>query len=548
MNKELEAADRLQARLAKLSELLSEDRARLPAALAERASSTATQAQGRLGHGTSHTVVALAGATGSGKSSLFNAISGHALAETGVRRPTTSVARAAVFGPDASALLDWLQIPKRDQLDDESLSGLVLVDLPDHDSTASAHKAEAERLVKVVDVLCWVVDPQKYADAALHEDFIQQYSGHGAVTLVLLNQADRLHADDLRKCLAHLNELLQGDGLLGVRTMAVSATTNDGIVDVRRELQARVAERRALVSRLDADLDWVSGDLAVACGEANPAPVSAAARDKLVRAAATVAGVDTVADAVAGTYRHRATLAVGWPPTRWVKRLRAEPLKRIGLGRGSGSGLPGGDDGETLTIPRSALPVPSTLSVSALGTAGRDLVSDVSGQLPEHWERRVREVVDPTLAALPDQLDQGIGSQPMPLQRPGWWTVLGTVQRLLALAMLVGLVWLGVLFILKWFQIPDPPMIRLGDVPLPTVLALGGGVLGFLLAVIGRQLASIGATRRREQAREQLSEGIAKTVDANVIAPLNTELEAQRRVQQRVLALGWSSTVTLKAN
>jgi energy-coupling factor transporter ATP-binding protein EcfA2 len=468
-------ADRLQSRLAKLVQLIDEDGDRLPVALGQRAQATAANAQGRLGHGTSHTVVALAGATGSGKSSLFNAISGQALAETGVRRPTTSVARAAVFGPDASPLLDWLKIQKRDQLDDESLSGLVLVDLPDHDSTAAAHKAEAERLVKVVDVLCWVVDPQKYADAALHEDFIQQYSGHGAVTLVLLNQADRLHADDLRKCLVHLNELLLGDGLHGVRTMAVSATTNEGSVDVRRELEARVAERRALVSRLDADLDWVSGDLAVSCGEANPAPVSAAARDKLVRAAATVAGVDTVADAVAGTYRHRATLAVGWPPTRWVKRLRAEPLKRIGLGRGSG--LPAGDDGETMTIPRSSLPAPSTLSVSALGTAGRDLVSDVSGQLPEHWEQRVRCVVDPTLVLLPDQLDQGIGSQPMPLQRSRWWTMLGTIQRVLALAMVAGMIWLAVLFVLRWFQIPDPPTVKLGQVPLPTLSADSWGQL-----------------------------------------------------------------------
>jgi GTP-binding protein EngB required for normal cell division len=536
MSKELEAADHLQSRLTKLVELLDEDSQRLPQPLAERAGVTAANARSRLGHGTSHTVVALAGATGSGKSSLFNAITGQALAQTGVRRPTTSVARAAVFGPDASSLLDWLQVPQRDQLDDDTLNGLVLVDLPDHDSTATAHKAEAERLVKVVDVLCWVVDPQKYADAALHEEFIQQYSGHGAVTLVLLNQADRLAPDDLRKCLAHLGDLLHGDGLQGVRTMAVSAATNEGIVDVRRELQARVAERRALVSRLDADLDWVSGDLAVACGEANPAPVSASARDKLVRAAATVAGVDTVADAVAGTYRHRATLAVGWPPTRWVKRLRAEPLKRIGLGR-SAAGLPSRDDGETLTIPRSALPTPSTLSVSALGTAGRDLIADVSGQLPEHWERRVREVVDPSLVALPDQLDRDIGSQSMPLHRPRWWTVLGTVQRLLALAMVVGLVWLAVLFVLKWFQIPDPPTVRIGQVPLPTVLALGGALLGFVIAVIGRQLASIGATRRREQAREQLSEGIAKTVDAQVITPLNTELAAQRRVQDRVRTL-----------
>jgi GTP-binding protein EngB required for normal cell division len=539
MSSALDSADRLRGRLARLDALLAEDADRLPEGLAQRASTTASNATARLGHGTTHTVVALAGATGSGKSSLFNAIAGHALAETGVRRPTTSVARAAVFGADASGLLDWLEIPKRDQLDDETLTGLVLVDLPDHDSTAAAHRAEAERLVQVVDVLCWVVDPQKYADAALHDDFIQRYSGHGAVTLVLLNQADRLSTDDLRKCLNHLNDLLMGDGLTGVRTMGVSALTGAGIDDVRRELQARVAERRALVSRLDADLDWLSGDLLVTCGEANPAPVSAASRDRLIRAAATVAGVDTVADAVAGTYRHRATLAVGWPVTRWVKRLRAEPLKRIGLTRGSGASRAGrsDDNSETLTIPRSALPTPTTASVSALGVAGRDLVSEVSTQLPDHWERRVRDVVDPALKSLPDQMDRGIGSQPMPLQRPGWWSALGVVQRLLSVAMVAGLVWLGVLFALKWFQIPDPPMVRIGQVPLPTALAVGGAALGFLLAVIGRQLAKIGASRRREQAREQLSTGIAKTVDAQVIAPLNAELAAQQRVQERVRAL-----------
>ena len=60
----------------------------------------------RLGHGVEHTVVALAGATGSGKSSLFNALAGADLSTVGVRRPTTSVTSACAWGEDASALLD----------------------------------------------------------------------------------------------------------------------------------------------------------------------------------------------------------------------------------------------------------------------------------------------------------------------------------------------------------------------------------------------------------------------------------------------------------
>jgi hypothetical protein len=379
-------------------------------------------------------------------------------------------------------------------------------------------------------VLCWVVDPQKYADAALHEGFLERFRGHSAVTLVLLNQADRLHADDVRRCLAHLGELLNDDGLHGVRTMAVSATTGMGVADVQRELSARVAERRALVSRLDADLDWLGGDLAVSIGEASPEPVRPATRERVVRAAATVAGVDVVADAVAGTYRQRAALAVGWPVTRWATRLRADPLRRLGLGRSATSV----HDDQTVTVSRSSLPAPSAIAVGALATAGRDLVSDVSGQLPDHWEQRVRSTVEPAMQRLTDRLDHGIGTQQMPVERPRWWTVLGTLQRLLAVAMVAGLVWLGVLFVLQWFQIPDPPMVRVGAFPLPTVLAFGGGVLGMLIAIVGRRAAAVGALRRRERARKQLSEGIERTVDTEVIEPLNAELEAMRSAQDRI--------------
>ena len=61
-----------------------------------------------------HTVVALAGATGSGKSSLFNALVGDAVAKVGVRRPTTSTPTAAIWGDEpVGDLLDWLGVGTR---------------------------------------------------------------------------------------------------------------------------------------------------------------------------------------------------------------------------------------------------------------------------------------------------------------------------------------------------------------------------------------------------------------------------------------------------
>jgi hypothetical protein len=154
-----------------------------------------------------HTVIALAGATGSGKSSLFNALAGGQLARISATRPTTSSPSAAVWGDDpAGELLDWLAVQRRFGVSAEpsddgstepvdslgSLDGLVLLDLPDFDSRVTSHRVEAERVLALCDVFVWVTDPQKYADALLHDEYVQQLAGHSAVMLAVLNQTDRL--------------------------------------------------------------------------------------------------------------------------------------------------------------------------------------------------------------------------------------------------------------------------------------------------------------------------------------------------------------------
>ena len=137
------------------------------------------QAESRLGLSGSHTVVAIAGGTGSGKSSLFNALAGAALSPPGVTRPTTSTASACIWPAeeDVGPLLDWLVVPRRHHIDaataDADLAGLVLLDLPDFDSTADVHRIEVDRLINVVDAFIWLLDPQKYADAAVHDRYLK---------------------------------------------------------------------------------------------------------------------------------------------------------------------------------------------------------------------------------------------------------------------------------------------------------------------------------------------------------------------------------------
>lgn len=104
----------LDDRLEALAEAADLAEGRLGPETVERARAVVTRAGVRRGLSVDHTAVTLAGATGSGKSSLFNALSGTDLATVGVTRPTTSKAQAALWGPDGSGpLLDWLGVPLR---------------------------------------------------------------------------------------------------------------------------------------------------------------------------------------------------------------------------------------------------------------------------------------------------------------------------------------------------------------------------------------------------------------------------------------------------
>ncbi|MEE9417573.1 MAG: GTPase, partial [Acidimicrobiales bacterium] len=222
----------LEIRVDALSAAVGIAERRLPGPPTVAAQDLVERVRGRLRHGTSHTVVALAGPTGAGKSTLFNALTGAEVSSTGVRRPTTSSTHAAMWGADASDLLDWLGVDRRHQCeDDPALDGLVLLDLPDFDSTERTHQIEVDRLVELVDLFIWVLDPQKYADQSLHEQYLRPLSGHGEVMRFLLNKADTIADPSL--VVADFEMRLVEDGISGAVVRALSATNGDGIEQAR---------------------------------------------------------------------------------------------------------------------------------------------------------------------------------------------------------------------------------------------------------------------------------------------------------------------------
>ncbi len=505
-------APNLDDRLHALRRVVEIGRDRFEPSLVDDARGVLERGTERMGLGNNVTVVALTGATGTGKSSLFNRLSGTDLAPVGVRRPTTSEAQAVVWG-EAAEVLDWLGVARRHGLSDPELDGLVLLDLPDHDSTQVEHRTEVDRLVQLVDIFVWVVDPQKYADAALHDDYLRPLAGHAAVTVVVLNQIDRLTEDHRRQCVADLARLLNDDGLKGVRVLATSAVTGEGLEDLQAIIAARVREERAAAQRLSADCDALAVRLTPLCAGAGDHPgLGGPEEESLVSALAEAAGVEVVAAAVTRAHRREAALAMGWPFTRWLRRFRPDPLQRLHLG-------PGGTGG------RTALPAPTPVQRAQVDTAVREAVNAAAAPLTDPWADSIKLRVSDSSASLVGDLDASISSADLQEgSRPGWWRVANWIQALLASAAILGFVWLTALFALEWFQIPRPPTPKVQNIPWPTLALAGGLLAGPLLSMMSQQLARIGGRRRGARARKALRVGIARVAERSVVTPIREEI------------------------
>jgi GTP-binding protein EngB required for normal cell division len=507
--KEQPLADRLAA-LREAVEV-AEGRLEVPEVAQARALLAKAGARAALGDAT---VVALAGATGSGKSTLFNALSGSEVSTPGVRRPTTGVAHATVWGTaddGADRLLDWLEVPRRHRHEPEpALDGLVLLDLPDHDSVRSEHRLEVDRLVGLVDVLVWVLDPEKYADAAVHDRYLAPLAGHAGVLLVVLNQVDRLDAASARACLTDLRRLLDSEGLAATPVLAVSGRAGTGVAELRGELARRVAARRAASDRLTADVRSVAAALAAHCagdGDGVAGGVPADAGEDLIDALTAAAGVPAVTAAVERSTVRDGTARTGWPLVRWTRKLRPDPLKRLHLG-----------DERARTSLGPAGPV-ELAGVSTALRRARDAAGD---GLPQAWRDDLRRTVADSEERLADRLDRAVGGTDLgPDRIPLWQRAAAGLQWVLAVVALAGALWLLGLVALGLFQLDGVlPLPRVEGIPVPTLLLVVGLLGGFLLAMVARPLVRVRARRRGRAAERRLRSAIEAVADEEVFTPM----------------------------
>jgi GTPase Era involved in 16S rRNA processing len=512
-------SDGLDRRLAALATAADLADGRLEPEQVEAARAVVRRAGERLGLGVEETVVALAGPTGAGKSTLLNALAGSDVARTSRLRPTTSAPTAAVWGDPNAALLDWLGVQRRHRAGDGRLDGLVVLDLPDFDSVELAHRLEVDRVIELVDLLVWVVDPQKYADGALHDRYLRPLATHGSTMVLVLNQADLLPADALAACRRDLGRLLADDGLPGLPVLPVSARTGEGLPALAELLEERVATRAAAVARLSTDVSAVATRLAVGCGEGVPGRVDGGERDRLAAALAQAAGVPGVVRAVARAHRRRGGLATGWPFVRWLRRLRPDPLRRLGL-----ADRPRPEQ-------RTSLPAGTPAQRGQVSHATRTLAGAAAGELPAPWPALVRSAATAREDELADRLDRAVAGADLAMSRPRWWRALGLLQILLAAAVVTGAVWLLALAGLGYLQLGDVvPVPELAGLPVPTLLLVGGALAGVLLALLARAINGLGARRRARRAQRALRARVEEVAGELVVAPVEAELAAHARL------------------
>ncbi|HET9841893.1 MAG TPA: GTPase [Nocardioides sp.] len=533
MSRGSDLGDRIEA----LGRATEAARGRLDDRVVDDAEATVERVSRRLGLAADHTVVAIAGATGSGKSSTFNALAGVELATVGVRRPTTSWATACVWGKEgADELLAYLGIAPRHQImrdslldlgkEDQALQGVVLLDLPDHDSTEVSHHLEVDRLIELADLMVWVLDPQKYADNAVHDRYLAPLATHQDVMLVILNHIDEVPDDRRKSMLDDIRRLLDADGLERVPLMATSARTGEGIDALRYAIAERVRAKKATRARLEADLRGAAGRLRDATGTSGHPELSKQRIAALEDAFADAAGVPTVVQAVESATRMRGRRATGWPVTSWLSRLRPDPLKRLHLDLGK--------DGSAFTgRGRTSVPAPTQVQRARVDAEVRAVADDVSIPLARPWAEAVRRASVARLPDLNDRLDSALTSTELDTERmPAWAGLVRMLQWLLLLVAVAGLVWSAVLVADPWLGVSRPDTPDLAGFPVPSVLLLGGIVLGLLLALLCRLLVSATARSRARKADRRLRSAIASVAEELVTTPVRAELAAHDTVRE----------------
>jgi hypothetical protein len=440
---------------------------------------------------------------------------------------------AAELGP----LLRWVGVDRVVGHHDPRFTDLCLLDLPDYDSVERAHRATVDQLLPRVDAVCWVLDPEKYNDRVLHEDYLQPLAHHADRAVFVVNRRDVIGGPEQVAALtADLRRTLAADGIQGRPVFVVSADPPDGggtgeLEQLRSWLSERLQAKAVVAERVAADCRQRGVELARLAGLDGPDPgrplvgedARRAARQRAVAAARSAVDVEGVRRACQRRTRAEARAAGSGP----LGRL----LAAVARARGGGSPL-------TRASARSIDPVAYARAWKARSTLSRtvnpvhDLLRRAATAAPPALRAEVMGLAKPDRLEerLTASVDAAVAAGTLDHARPprSWlWPLIGVLQTLATGAVAAGLLWYLTLYLAGRAQadLPDLPTFR--DVPVPLLLVLGGVVVGWLLARLLAASARRAGRRWADRLTGDLDGAVTREVEAAMTEPL-AALEAAR--------------------
>lgn len=494
---------------------------------ARRAEHVLSEVEERMGFEGSAYVLALAGGTGVGKSSLLNALAGSQVSEVSPLRPTTSRPLAWVAAEQRAEvvpLLAWLGVEDVITHDRDELRGMVILDLPDFDSVAVDHRATVDRLLPRIDSMLWVVDSEKYDDELLHS-YLRELTPHAERIGFVFNKSDRLDADGQKLIGEDFQRRLRSAGYPRPALIMVSARTGDGLAALVGELRQRAEDKELVQKKLEADLDTSLHALATAAGvEKDYAPLvekreRESATAEAVRGALSVVDPEGVAAQVKAAVLYRARRQGG--------SLLARVLALL-------SNLTG-------TRRKSADPEGFLLAWKQRGSLGhvlnpvRRLLVDSVSRLPGRARPGVMRKLD--LPDLEDRLtksiDGAVRAARADLQpaRSLLWVLVGVIQLILGAAFLFAIAWyLTLIFGPPSLPVGTIEISYLGPVPIPLALLVGSLVVSLLLGLLLNVHAGWIGRRRGAKVATAVRAAIEATVGETAFRPLDQIEDARRRI------------------